>query len=283
MPYMTGQELYKDVFQGTLTLLKPSHNKLEPFAATIPVMEKLGTIIEPNEYISNPLRADALGDLPPYANEMMSPVNVTGDRINTFMFHWRLRLFFKKLKKELTERMNAGESKESIKARVKEFSEFKDNALMEEKLKSINVSERREELPKYLIHSKDEELALYEYWKLVFSQRPTFPKHVEDEVNYDFDFPVEAENYDPWSEYKLIYRDAFTKGRTHWLLKAMPEWYFLQIGRPQGKDFTNVNQYNVHRPNMNDSIFNILTVERYFDERREKMNITVRDSHSIRI
>jgi len=63
----------------------------------------------------------------------------------------------------------------------------------------------------------------------------------------------------------------------------MPDFYFLQIGRPAGKPTDFFNQRNPQRPNMRDSIFNIMAIERWQDERREKHNIYVRDSQSIRI
>jgi len=268
---------------GPGTLYKPAPFKLEPFMATNPITEKLDHFIEPNEYLNNPLVADSASDLPPYSHELMSPLNLTASRIKKFMFHWRLRLYFKALKKELTDKSRVGENPEVILEKLKNFSEEVQQKVYEDKLNSINVVHQVEPLPNYLIHSAADKDALYEYWKLVYSQRPVFAKHKEQEYNYDFDFPVNTNNYDPWVEYKLIYRDVFTKGRNYWLLKAMPEWYFLQIGRPMGEKYDNVSDKNPQRPNMRDSIFNIVATERWQDERREKANIYTRDSQSIRI
>lgn len=281
--YQYGQELFKELLNGHNTLYKPSPLRMEPFTAESVGQQKLGFTILSNEFLTNRLTADASPDLPTYSREFMSPVNITSARLQKFLFHWRLRLYFKSIKKEYTTKLGMGDYSEEYNERLREFSEEVAQKEHEFKLKNINVIDFVEPLPNYILHNKEDQNALYEYWRLVYSQRPTFVKHQEQEVNYDFDFPIDSTNYDPWVEYKLLYKDIFTKGRQYWLLKAMPDFYFLQIGRPAGKPTDFFNQRNPQRPNMRDSIFNIMAIERWQDERREKHNIYVRDSQSIRI
>ena len=281
--YETGQELFKEVLNGASTWYKPSPIKMEPFAPYEPNHLKLGFNVEGNEYLENPLTADAIPDLPYYSREFISPLNITDARIQKFLFHWKLRLYFKKIKKEYTKKSQVGDYSEEYTARIQEFNKELTQQIFEDKIKNINVIEQDEPLPNYIVHSKEEQAALYEYWKLVYSQRPSFVKTETSQPNYDFDFPVDTHNYDPWTEYRLIYKDIFTKGRQYWLLKAMPDWHFLQVGRPMSEPTERFSMYNPKRPNMRDSIFNMITLERWFDERREKANIYVRDSTSIRI
>jgi len=63
----------------------------------------------------------------------------------------------------------------------------------------------------------------------------------------------------------------------------MPEWYFLQIGKTKPNTYKNQSRYNPNRPNMEDSIFNVITLERYFDEREKHENIYSGNSQNIRV
>jgi hypothetical protein len=281
--YDASAEMYKELLNGPSSLFRPSHTKLEPFGVYSPEAEKLGEFAEPNEYISNPIFADSYQDTPKYENEFLFPINITKDRVEKFMFHWKLRLYFKQIKKEFTQKMLEGDYSEEMKNKLAEFHDYVNDELFKEKLKNIKTSNFNEPIPNVIVHDDYDKASFYEYWKLIYSRRPQLKKAEQNEFNYDFDFPVDVSNYDPWTEYKLIYRDAFLKGRKYWLLKAMPEWYFLQIGKPYIKMDDSSSEYNPKRFNMKDSIFNIIAIERWRDERREKKNIYNRDSQSIRI
>ena len=108
-------------------------------------------------------------------------------------------------------------------------------------------------------------------------------KQQDSELDYDLDFEIDVDNYDPWVEYKLIYRDIFAKGKAYWIIKSMPDWKFLQIGSVQSSDEEIISDYNYKRVNMNDSIFNTLMTSRYFDERYSKAGKARGKSQSIRI
>ena len=125
--------------------------------------------------------------------------------------------------------------------------------------------------------------ALKDYFDYVVSTRPQMFKEKTYEPSYDWDFEVDIDNYDPWTEYKLIYRDLFAKGRKYFILRSIPEWRFLQIGRAQGIEDETVSKTNPIRFNTRDSIFNILTQDRYFHERMTKEGRYKGRSASIRI
>lgn len=108
-------------------------------------------------------------------------------------------------------------------------------------------------------------------------------KQQDLEYDYDLDFDIDIDNYNPWEEYRMIYRDLFAKGKAYWIIKSMPDWKFLQIGSVESSEDNSVSQYNVKRTNMNDSIFNTIMTNRYFDERESKAGISRGKSHSIRI
>ncbi len=136
---------------------------------------------------------------------------------------------------------------------------------------------------KSLIFQEGDKNALKEYYENIILTRPKMLKEKSKEFSYDFDFEVDAENYNPWDEYKKIYKDLLTKGRSYYILKSMPEWYFLQIGRPYSYDDESKYKYNPGRYNYRDSIFNILAQERYFEERYTKEGKYRNKSQAIRI
>ena len=106
---------------------------------------------------------------------------------------------------------------------------------------------------------------------------------VEPEPEKDYDFHINLDNYNPWDEYKQIYSGIYKKGKIHWLLRKMPEWKFLQIGETNTYEDTACNPRNRYRNNMDDSIFNAIQTERYFDERLMKTGNFRGRSTSIRI
>jgi hypothetical protein len=136
---------------------------------------------------------------------------------------------------------------------------------------------------KYLILFESDKKALEEYFETVVKTRPEMVKEEKPEFAYDDDFEVDVNEYDPWHEYKLIYKDIFKRGRAYYIIKSIPEWRFLQIGEPQGEKDTINSEINPKRYNNRDSIFNILTIDRYFQERRTKEGLYKARSQAIRI
>ncbi len=135
----------------------------------------------------------------------------------------------------------------------------------------------------FLILFDGDKKALKEYYESIIKTRPEMVKESKLEFPYDDDFEVDLNNYDPWQEYKLIYKDLFKKGRAYYIIKSIPEWRFLQIGEPQGEEDKITHEINPKRYNNRDSIFNILTIDRYFQERGTRQGLYRGKSQAIRI
>lgn len=125
--------------------------------------------------------------------------------------------------------------------------------------------------------------ALKEYYELIYRTRPEMIKVGKEQLNYDYDFNVNLNHYDPWEEYKLIYRDIFKRGKIYYILKSIPEWKFLQIGHPVTHEDDTQSKYNPIRINNRDSIFSLIQNERYFDEREERRGTYKYHSQAVRI
>lgn len=105
----------------------------------------------------------------------------------------------------------------------------------------------------------------------------------QPEPQKKFDFSIDLENYNPWDEYKNIYSGIYKKGKIYWLLHRMPEWRFLQIGDVVSDVDQATNPRNRLKSNMDDSIFNVISLDRYFQERETKEGRYRGRSQSIRI
>jgi hypothetical protein len=187
------------------------------------------------------------------------------------------------IRKQLTEDLKTNKD---ISDYSKRLAQFRDELFQAEKqfvASRINVINQTEPERQYLILDESDKEHLEKYYNLVHAERPQMLKYKDDEYDYDFDFEVDTDNYDPWKEYQLIYRDIFRKGKAYWIIKSMPDWKFLQVGKPNSIAAITHSEYNFKRPNMNDSIFTLLTIERYFDERRSKANLLKGKSQAIRI
>ncbi len=130
---------------------------------------------------------------------------------------------------------------------------------------------------------ENDENAMREYFENIVSTRPEMVKETAKEYPYDWDFEVDMDNYDPWKEYKMIYRDLFEKGRAHFILKSMPEWRFLQIQQPKGRNVDSISKFDPRRPNHRDSIFEMITNDLYFNQREKKEGVYKEYSQSVRI
>ncbi len=198
-------------------------------------------------------------------------------------FQVKQRQKLKSIRKQLTEDLKTNKD---VSQYNKKFADFRDELAQAEKdfiASRINVIDQSEPENKYLILDESDKEHLEKYYNLVHSERPQMLKYRDDEFEYDFDFEIDTDNYDPWKEYQLIYKDIFGKGRAYWIIKSMPDWKFLQIGKPDSVETVTHHENNYKRPNMNDSIFTQLTIERYFDERRSKANLLKGKSQAIRI
>ncbi len=196
------------------------------------------------------------------------------------------RMLFREYKKQLAEEnFWKGENK-VLDFNLTEFNKFLEERDKEDRLKLINVidlSVPEEEKNYNNLGTNAEKYVKYYFDLFIKRFRPIMLKETPLEYDYDFDFDIDEKNYDPWTEYKMIYRDALTRGRSYWIIKSMPEWFFLQVGKPKVTKMNNISRYNPKRPDMEDSVFHFITNERYFDERDKKMNIYNGLSQSIRI
>ena len=136
---------------------------------------------------------------------------------------------------------------------------------------------------KTLLLFENDKQALKDYYDLVLCTRPQMIKSQTNELPYDWDFEVDLENYDPWQEYKLIYKDLFAKGRAYLIIKSIPDWKFLQVGKPDSAEDESYNKLNPLRHNHRDSIFSLITQDRYFNERMTKEGRYKKRSQAIRI
>jgi len=192
------------------------------------------------------------------------------------------RIKFKEVKKQIAEILKKDGDETQINKLLKEFSEqFKDE---EAKFLAsrINIIDETEEVPKVVFTSEEDYKFFEKYYNLVYLKRPEMTKEAV-ESDKRFDFPIDPENYNPWNEYKSIYSGIYKKGKIHWLLSNMPEWKFLQVGEISAIEDVATNPRNRLKPNMDDSIFNVLSLDRYFDERLMKQGTYRGRSQSIRI
>lgn len=283
VPYPFEQEPFKELLKGHLTIYAPSHLfKHLPFDARNVHQVKGDNLLVYNQYDSNPLDADAYPDIPEYAEDFVYPVNITEERLEDYKFHLSLREEFKELKKLATHKMNKMANMEEIKRRFNEYHKNLVRKMEEYRASKVRLIDESEPKTQYFLTSEEEKEHVRSYLENVHQNRPEMLKNEQDETEFDFDFEINEKDYNPWDEYKMIYRDLFKKGRLHYIIKSIPEWAFLRVDKPKSFKI-NMSEYNPSRPDMNDSIFNIIMTEKYFDEREKKINIRKGRSESIRI
>ncbi len=192
------------------------------------------------------------------------------------------------MKKKVTDFLATTKDPEQAQRAIDEFNAEVKKDDMNYLLSNIKVAAPDVE-PNFLDNNKalllfeNDKNALREYYENVIAQRPKMIKEKSSELPYEFDFEVDMDNYDPWTEYKLIYKDLLAKGRAYYILKSIPDWKFLQIGRPVSHEDESRYRYHQARYNYRDSIFNIISQERYFEERITKDGKYKGKSQSIRI
>ena len=192
------------------------------------------------------------------------------------------------MKKEIGEEFLKTQNLEDVKAKFDEFQEQMEKEDTEFLLKNIKFAAPEIEKnvfddKKLVLLFENDKTALKEYFESIVQTRPNMIKEQKYEAPYDWDFEVDIQNYDPWTEYKLIYKDLFKKGRSYFILKSIPDWRFLQVGRTESDHLQSISDFNPKRPNNRDSIFTMLTIDRYFDERMKKEGLNKGHSQAIRI
>ena len=174
---------------------------------------------------------------------------------------------------------------------LREINSF--NAYAEEKLdqfirQEANLIKEDDGKNKFLIHSDKEIKHLESYFYFINNNKVEMLKNKEDYEEYqDFDFEVpNGVQYNPWDEYKRIYSHLLTKGRKYYIIKSIPEWKFLQLRKPTPlRDDETIDKNTPYKDTnkMDDSIFQIWSLERYHHERKNKENIHHQENTTHRI
>lgn len=258
---------------------------LPTFEARVP--EEVGE----NGFINNkidyfyPLRfADGKDYEPEYVSLLENnPINA--DKITLEKFFWDVdrNLELKDLLKKVHYMKTNGASESEITSVVNDF-----NLLMEKKKEAYDMSKLKVisevERETVLVHSNLEENHLRKYFDFISNNKIEMLKE-QEKSDHDFDFEINPNSYDPWEEYKLTYKDLFTKGRKYFIIQSIPEWKFLQVRKPTPKvldKLVDKNKGEKYR-DMQDSVFEILALERYHKERKTKENRFHQEQQSHRI
>jgi hypothetical protein len=192
------------------------------------------------------------------------------------------------LKKEIAEQLKYNRNNDEITAKLDQFND----QVEKEKIDHLydNIKFAAPEVEKNIMDDKqvillfeNDKNALKEYFENIVQTRPEMIKETYPAYPYDWDFEIDVNNYDPWEEYKLIYKDLFQKGRKYYIIKSIPNWKFLEVGKAESFPVENVSEFNPKRHNNRDSIFTMLTIEKWFEEREKKEGTYRGKSQAIRI
>lgn len=253
---------------------RQTEQDLSTFEARTP--EEVGE----NGYINNkidyfyPLRfADGKDYSPEYTTLLEeNPINCDSFTLDKFYWDVERNLDLKDMLKKVHYMKTNGASDSEITSVVNDF-----NKSMEKKKEAYDLSKlkiiKEVEQDKVLVHSQEEENHLRKYFDFLTNNKIEMIKE-QEKADHDFDFEINPDNYDPWEEYKLTYKDLLTKGRQYFIIQSIPEWKFLQVRKPTPKVLEKLVDKNKGEKfrDMQDSVFEILALERYHKERKTKEN-----------
>jgi hypothetical protein len=256
-----------------------SYETFEPNSA---VENGSGDIINyKNEYDNVLSFISGRSSIPSYANTYLEKDNAVPEHFDRFILDWKLNIQLSNLKRKIHFLRKHGASDESIRVLLNNFN----NQAREEKERFLENSfptVKPAATEQYLIHSEEEESHLKKYFNFVKRLNIKYPKQKEEEDD-QFDFEVSQDNYDPWEEYKKTYKDLLAKGRKYFIVQSIPEWKFLQVRKPKVLFDEKKSEYDDALPNLNDSIFHLLALERYHLDRKRKMNLYNQENHTHKI
>ena len=256
--------VYNDIYLYPQQELQ--YNTFEPLTA-----EEIGE----NDYINfkniyqNPLNFSNL--YPSYAKIYLNSINKNKENADRFSFDLKMNYKLQQLMKKVHNMRKNKIDEEEIR---KEIYSFNKNAEQEKRNFEINNLKiiKEDSEPKVLVHGKIERNHLEAYFNFSKANKINFLKSENPEC-HDFDFEIDQNNYDPWEEYKLVYKDLFEKGRKYFIVQSMPEWTFLK-SRPNRYHVDEMySPYHPNAKNFSDSIFHILSLERFHKERNQKQNL----------
>ena len=192
------------------------------------------------------------------------------------------RIQFKEIKRQAAEVLKIeGDSEKANELINNHFQKMlKEEASF--KASKVNLINESEKIDQILFNNEEDVEFFYNYYNNIYKNRPEMTKE-EADPEKEYDFFVNLDKYNPWDEYKQIYSGIYKKGKIHWLLRKMPEWKFLQIGEVNTDEDKATNIRNRLRDNMDDSIFNVIGIDRYFEERLKKEGTYKGRSQAIRI
>lgn len=192
------------------------------------------------------------------------------------------RIQFKEIKRQAAEILRVDGDSEKANELI---NNHYDKMIEEEQIfkeSKVNIIDESEKMLDILLMNNEDMEFMQKYYSTIYKNRPNMTKE-EPEAEKEYDYNINIDKYNPWDEYKQIYSGIYKKGKVHWLLRKMPEWKFLQIGDPNTYEETATNPRNHMRDNMDDSIFNAIQTDRYFDERLKKEGLFKGKSTTIRI
>lgn len=224
-----------------------------------------------NEY-DNPLSlADGLSFKPEYSR-LINIINYDKNFRKKFFYDWEMNLGLKQLKKKVHHLRQLGAPEEDVVKLIDQFNADSKKKLEDFHVSQIKVVNNTADSKSLLIHSDKEANHLREYFNFLNKSKVELLKPEESE-DLDLGFEIDENNYDPWEEYKLIYKDLFEKGRKHFIIQSIPDWKFLQVRKPSPlRADPHYDQFGGEKTRMDDSIFQILALERYHHERNTKEN-----------
>jgi len=214
--------------------------------------------------------ASASTGMPSYAETYLKFLNFNTEHSDKFIFDWGMNLKLNLLKRKIHFLRNQGIEEEEIRQIINEFNSNSSKEKEEFFKKNIQIYEEHS-IPSYLIHSEKEENHMKKFSNFSKNFKVNLLKNNNDD-SIDFDFPIDEANYDPWQEYKAIYSDLMKNGRKYYIVQSLPEWKFLLTRKPRYHVNESYNPEIPHLPNMRDSIFHILSLERFHRERWRKEN-----------
>lgn len=259
-------------------IMKPqNYLSYETFEPSNPQEFSVRKSINYQNKFDNPLLlSSSFTGLPSYYDVLNKPLNFSTRHLGKFYFDMSLNFKLNMLQRKLHYLRLFGVDDLELKKLVDNFNS--ENMKFKNQFRpSCDESESKS----YLIHSDAEKNHLKSFFNFLSKFRVNLLKpQTKEEITFDYN--VNTDNYDPWDEYKFTYSDLFAKGRKYFIVESMPEWKFLQIRKPKVHDNDYVNERK-HDYYMKDSIFHLLSLERYHRERSHKENLYHQETQTHKI
>lgn len=228
-----------------------------------------------NEYTDSILLADGNSNEPEY-KRLINLVTFVPEFKKKYYFDWEINKDLADLKKKVHFLRKFGAEESQIISTIAEFNDYAERKISEFNQKKI-LAEGASSDQSVLVQNASDINHLREFFNFVNSNKINLLKSKEEPAP-EFDFDVNPIGYNPWDEYKQTYNDLFTKGRKYFIIQSIPDWKFLQVRKPtprrlddipEKKNLMDVKLYRTRA----DSVFDLLSLERYHRERYRKENV----------